>query len=247
MKEWLRTDGSRIAYHQSPGILPGVIYLSGFRSDMSGEKATFLEKICVEQGRAFLRFDYFGHGLSSGEFEAGYIGRWKNDALAVLDELSAGPQVLVGSSMGGWLMLLLALERPERVAGLLGIAAAPDFTKDILPKLKQEYRDDLSAKGLCYVPSSYPGEMPYPITQKLIEEGAQHHLLDHSIPIQCPVRLVHGRDDSDVPWQHAIKLMNALESNDVELMLIKKGNHRLSSKANLERIAATLDYLLKQI
>lgn len=239
-RQFLRPDGATIGYHQIPGTSPGVIYLSGFRADMSGIKATYLEKVCREKKRAFIRFDYFGHGASSGKFENGFLGRWKSDALAVLDELTVGPQVLVGSSMGGWIMLLLALARPERIKGLLGIAPAPDFTKDILYKLKQSYKDDLLSKGVCYVPS-YAGDAPYPITLKLIEESAKHHVLDNPIPIHCPVRLLHGMNDSDVPWQQSVKLMNALESNDVQINLFKKGTHRLSTPDNLSVLNKTLD------
>lgn len=240
MKQLRSSEGNYIAYYQTPGILPGVIYLSGYRSDMNGDKATFLEKHCREQGRAFIRFDYFGHGASTGSFEDGYLGLWKNDALAVLDELTTGPQILVGSSMGGWIMLLLAVLRPERMAGLLGIAPAPDFTKDILEKLKTSYRDDLLANGVCYVPS-YGDEPPYPVTMKLIEEGTNHHLLEEPIPIHCPVRLIHGTRDKDIPWQQSISLMNALASDDVEITLIKRGNHRLSSENNLKVLAQVLD------
>jgi pimeloyl-ACP methyl ester carboxylesterase len=240
IQQLVRPDGATIAYHQTPGTSPGVIYLSGFRADMSGNKASYLEKWCREKGRAFIRFDYFGHGASSGKFVNGFLGRWKNDALAVLDELTVGPQILVGSSMGGWIMLLLALARPERIKGLVGIAPAPDFTKDILYKLKQNYKDELLSKGVCYVPS-YPGDAPYPITMKLIEESAKYHVLDNPIPIHCPVRLLHGMNDSDVPWQQSVKLMNALESNDVQINLIKKANHRLSAQDNLFVLGKTLD------
>lgn len=243
-KKLLRPDGSQIAYSQITGKTPGVIYLGGFKADMSGDKATFLEKVCREQGRAYIRFDYFGHGASSGDFKEGLLGRWKNDALAVLDELSSGPQILVGSSMGGWLMLLLALERPERIAGLLGIAPAPDFTQDLLDKLKKNFRDELISNGICYVPSSYANEPPFPITLKLIEEGANHCVLNRPIPIHCPVRLIHGTNDQDVPWKQSIKLIDALESNDVRLMLIKNANHRLSSVDNLKELAKLLDSLL---
>ncbi len=239
-QQLLRPDGATIAYHQMLGTDPGVIYLSGFRADMNGNKASYLEKVCKEKNRSFVRFDYFGHGLSSGRFEDAFLGRWKSDALAVLDELTVGPQVLVGSSMGGWIMLLLALARPERIKGLLGIAAAPDFTKDILYKLKQNFKDDLLSKGICYVPS-YSGDAPYPITMKLIEESAKHHVLDNPIPIHCPIRLLHGMNDSDVPWQQSIKLMNALESKDVQINLVKNGNHRFSRPDNLEVLASTLD------
>ena len=246
MKQFVKPDGSIIAYHQTLGTSPGVVYLTGFRSDMSGTKAMVLEKACQERGQAFIRFDYFGHGASSGAFEEGSLGRWKDDALTVLDALTTGPQILVGSSMGGWVMLLLALERPERIAGLLGLAAAPDFTKDLLHKLKKTYSDALLADGVCYISSPY-SEQPYPITMHLIEEGKKHELLDNPVPIHCPVRLIHGTHDSDVPWQQSVKLMNALESNDVQIICIKKANHRLSSKNNLNIILKTLDSFFQAV
>lgn len=246
MQQLIQPDGSIIAYNQTPGSSPGVLYLGGFKADMTGTKAMFLEKACQERGQSFLRFDYFGHGASSGDFKEGCLGRWKSDALAVLDELTTGPQILVGSSMGGWLMLLLALARPERIVGLLGLAAAPDFTSDLLHKLKKIYQDALLADGVCYIPSALD-DQPYPITMKLIEEGKKHELLANPIPIHCPVRLIHGTHDSDVPWQQSLKLMNALESDDVQMICIKKANHRLSSKANLTIILRVLDSFFQAV
>lgn len=242
-----RRDGATIAYRRSAGKTPGLVFLGGFMSDMAGTKATFLEAYARRQGRAFLRFDYFGHGKSSGDFESGTIGRWAEDAVAALDELTEGPQVLVGSSMGGWLMLLAALARPQRVAALVGIAAAPDFTEELMwATFDAQVRHRLETEGIYRQPSAY-GEQPYSITRALIEEGRRHLLLGGVIPLTCPVRLLQGMADPDVPWQLAPRLAEALESDDVELHLVKKGDHRLSTPDDLVLLAALLDRLFERL
>ena len=239
-----RGEGASIAYHASPGSCPGIVFLGGFMSDMTGSKALALENHAREASRAFLRFDYQGHGASSGAFEAGTIGLWAADAIAALDALTTGPQILVGSSMGGWIMLLTALARPERVAGLLGIAAAPDFTEDLMwDAFDAERRATLQRDGLLREPSDY-GDEPYTITLKLIEEARQHLLLRAPIPLTCPVRLIQGVADADVPWQTAIRLAEALESQDVEVQLVKNGGHRLSEPDDLARLTRTLEALI---
>lgn len=242
-----RPDGTSIAYHRvrpaSPAAGPGVIFCGGFKSDMTGTKAVALDAHCRAAGRAFLRFDYFGHGSTGGDFEAGTIGRWTDDTVAVLDALSEGPQVLVGSSMGGWIMLLAALRRPERIAGLVGIAPAADFTQRLMwERLPEEVRDTLRREGVWRRPSAY-GDGPYAITAALIEEGRQHLLLDRKIPLRCPVRLLQGMRDPDVPWRHALALVDALEAEDVLLTLIKDGDHRLSRPEDIERLLRTVDEL----
>lgn len=237
--------GGTIAYHASPGKSPGVVFLGGFRSDMSGTKATALEAHCRARGRAFVRFDYLGHGSSSGAFSEGTIGLWAENAVAVLDAATAGPQILVGSSMGGWIMLLAALRRPERVCGLIGIAPAPDFTDDLLwRRFDPATRETLLREGLVRIPSDY-NEEPYPITRRLIEEGREHLVLRESIPLRCPVRLLHGMNDRDVPWQTSLKLAAALASEDVVVTLVKDGDHRLSRDADLMRLFAALAELLE--
>lgn len=236
-----RGDGHDIAYHCTRGESPGVIFLGGFRSDMTGTKATALERACRDANRAFIRFDYFGHGASSGDFRAGTIGRWFDDAVAVLDRLTTGPQLLVGSSMGGWIMLLLARARPERVAGMVGIAAAPDFTQDLMwDTFDETIRATLVADGVYFEPSPYDPE-PTPITHTLIIEGRNHLVLRQPIPFAGPVRLIHGIDDPDVPWQHALKTADALTSRDVVVTLIKGGDHRLSEPAQINRILRTVE------
>jgi pimeloyl-ACP methyl ester carboxylesterase len=212
-------------------------------SDMTGDKALALEEFCRTEGHAFLRFDYGGHGQSSGDFADGTIGSWTDDALAALDHLSEGPQILVGSSMGGWIMALVALARPERVAGLLGIAAAPDFTIRLWDEeLSTAQKDELTEKGFILMPNDY--DAPYTVTRQLIEDGRTQALLGGPIPIRCPVRLLHGLEDTAVPWQTALKIQEKLDSDDVEVMLIKNGDHRLSEDDDLERLRKTLGGLL---
>lgn len=241
------SDGSYIAYHASPGKNPGVVFLGGFMSDMTGTKATALEAHCRATGRAFVRFDYLGHGASSGKFEDGTIGRWRDDALAVLDRVTDGPQILVGSSMGGWIALLAALARPERVVGLVGLAAAPDFTRDLMwPSFTPEERDALARDGFIRQPTEY-GDEPYVITRKLLDEAERHLLLDRPVGITCPVRLIHGTADPDVPWDVSRRLLERLQSQDVTLTLVKDGDHRLSGPADLARLFAAVDELAAKV
>lgn len=231
-----RGPGRAIAYCRSAGKTPGVIFLPGFRSDMQGGKALALEAHCRAVGRAFLRFDYSGHGRSDGRFVDGTVGGWCSDVLDVLDTLATGPQVLVGSSMGGWLMLLAALARPQRIAGLVGIATAADFaTRLMAQRLSAAAKATLERDGIVHLPSAYSPE-PTPVTKRLVEEARQHELLDAPIPLRCPVRLIHGTADPDVPWQLSLDVMQKLEATDVELHLVKDGDHRLSSDHDLARL-----------
>jgi len=242
-----RDDGAAIAYHRTPGASPGVVFLTGYKSDMTGQKAVALEGWCRERGRAFLRFDYFGHGASSGAFVDGTIGRWADDAVFVLDRLTEGPQILVGSSLGGWIMLLAALARPRRVAALLGIAAAPDFTEDLLPQaLSPSERAVLERDGVVPVGSPYDPE-PTPVTRLILEEGRRHLLLRAPIPLGCPVRLIHGLRDPDVPWRTSLRLADRLESDDVEILMVKAGDHRLSEAHDIDRLCDTLELLLRRL
>jgi len=242
-----RPDGSTIAYHSVPGKGPGVVFIHGFMSDMTGGKAVFLEDWARQAGRAFVRFDQRGHGQSDERFEDGTIGKWADDVVQVLDHLTEGPQVLVGSSMGGWLMLLAALARPERVAGLVGIAAAPDFTEDLMWEgFDAAARETLTRDGVLTVPTEY-GDDPYSITLGLIEDGREHLLLRAPLPIRCPVRLIHGMQDSSVPWETAPRLLDRLESQDVEINLVKAGDHRLSEPHDLSRLQRVLEGLLETV
>lgn len=239
-----RPGGPAIAYHKISGNSPGVVFLSGYMSDMTGTKALFVEEACRALGHACLRLDYSGHGASEGDFLDGTLGAWADDAIAALDELTEGPQVLVGSSMGGWIMLLVALARPRRIAGLVGIAAAPDFTEDLLAgQLSPEQIATMERDGVVYVPSEY-GPEPTPFTRALIEDGKRHLVLRRRMPLACPVRLIHGMADSDVPWQTSLRISQMIESDDVEIQLVKAGAHRLSEPAELARLERTLAALL---
>ncbi|WP_370655664.1 alpha/beta hydrolase [Paracraurococcus lichenis] len=237
-----RGDGVELAWRRRAGRGPGVVFLGGFNSDMTGSKAEDLSAFCAARGQAFLRFDYSGHGASGGRFVEGTIGRWAADAEAVLDALAAGPQVLVGSSMGGWIALLLALRRPERLAGLIGIAAAPDFTARMEEGLTPEARAALERDGVWHRPSAY-GE-PYPIARALIEEGRNHLLLHRPLPLVAPVRLLHGQQDPDVPWDLSLRIAAAVTGEDVQVTLIKDGDHRLSRPQDLALLRRTLAALL---
>jgi len=238
-----------IAVRARKGAAPGVFWLSGFKSDMRGTKAEALAAWAAQSGRACVRFDYSGHGESEGEFADGTIGRWLEESLAVFDAYCRGPQVVVGSSMGGWLALLLAREMKARaggtaraamVAGLVLIAPAVDFTEELLwKKLPPEIRRELDITGAWVRPSPY-AEEGYLITRRLIEEGRQHLLLGGLIETGCPVRILQGGLDPDVPWSHAIDLATRLAQDDVVLTLIKDGDHRLSRPEDIERLIAAV-------
>jgi pimeloyl-ACP methyl ester carboxylesterase len=239
-----RQDGATIAYHRLGGRGPGVLFLGGFHSDMTGTKASFLEEYCGRRGHAYVRFDYFGHGASSGDISLGTIGRWAEDAVAVLDALTEGRQILIGSSMGGWIMLLAALARVERIHALVGIAAAPDFTEGLVwARLDAAQRDELRETGAVTLPSLYD---PAGYTHRLglFEDGRRNLVMHAEIPIFCPVRLLHGMSDDAVPWQTSLRLADRLKSQDVAVTLVKDGDHRLSSGPDLARLGAALDELL---
>jgi pimeloyl-ACP methyl ester carboxylesterase len=238
-----RPDGNFVATARSEGRGPTVVFLGGFRSDMTGTKAVALHDWARKRGQAFLRFDYLGHGQSSGRFEDGTIGRWLDDSLAAIDALTTGKLVLVGSSMGGWLSLLVALKRPERLAGLVLIAAAPDFTERMLLKgLSPEDRATLERDGRLERPSQYSPE-PSVFTWKLIEEGRNHLVLDKKLVLPCPVRLLHGQSDPDVPWEYSLQIAEHLEAPEVITTFVKGGDHRLSTPADIARLIATVEEL----
>ena len=240
-----RPDGNRVAYARTEGRAPTVVFLGGFRSDMTGTKAMALEAWAQKRGQGYLRFDYLGHGQSSGRFEDGTIGRWLDDSLAAIDGLTNGKLVLVGSSMGGWLSLLAARARPDRVAGLVLIAAAPDFTERMLLKeLSPEDRVALERDGRLERPSQYSPE-PSVFTWKLIEEGRDHLLLDKPLALPCPVRLLHGQSDPDVPWEYSLRIAQHLEAPDIVTTFVKGGDHRLSTPADIARLIATVEELAR--
>lgn len=248
MPEYLTTpQGRRIAYHRTEGARPGVVFLGGFRSDMTGTKAMALEDWAGRTGRAFVRFDYSGHGASSEAFLDGCIGDWAEDAVAAITALTQGPQVLVGSSMGGWIALLAAKALPERVAGLVGIAAAPDFTEDSMwAGFSDSQKLALTTSGQLDLPSDY-SDAPYVITRKLIEDGRQRLVLREPLPLPMPVRLLQGTADTDVPPAVALRLMDHAESPDLRLTLVKGADHRFSTPDCLALIEAALEDVLARI
>lgn len=232
--------GRRIAYHRHDGQGPGVVFLGGFRSDMAGTKAVYLEAWAKAQGRAFLRFDYSGHGESSGEFLDGAIGDWYADALAAITQLTTGPQILVGSSMGGWIALLVARTIPERLAGLVGIAAAPDFTEDSMwAGFDDAQRTALTRDGQVALPSDYSDE-PYIITRRLIEDGRDNLVLRDPLDLPCPVRFLQGTADTDVDMSVALRLLEHVTSPNLHLTLVKDADHRFSTPDCLAMIEAAI-------
>lgn len=219
---------------------PAIFWLGGFRSDMLGTKAEFLDQWAAANERSYLRFDYSGHGESDGVFENGAIGDWFKDALAVFDNLTEGPQILIGSSMGGWIASLLALARPERIAAMVLIAPAPDFTEKLMwPSFTEEQRQTILREGRLEQPSDYSDE-PEIITARLIEDGRNHLVMTGPVAIERPVRILQGMRDEAVPYAHALAFAEMLQSDDVEILLTPRGDHRLSTPADLERLAATL-------
>jgi hypothetical protein len=220
-----------------------VVWLGGFASDMAGTKAQALADRAMRTGRGFLRFDYFGHGESSGDFRDGTISRWREDALAVIDGLTEGPLVLVGSSMGGWIACLAAMARPGRIAGMALVAPAPDFTAKLMrPELSDEARRAIEEEGVWIRRSDYePNGIP--VTRTLLEDGDRWSILDGPVAIACPVRILQGGADPDVPWEHALRLARAIEGPDVVFSLIKDGDHRLSRPQDLERLVAAVQEL----
>lgn len=237
----LIVDGAALAWRRIEGTAPRVVWLGGFNSDMTGTKAQALADWAARTGRAYLRFDYFGHGASEGAFERGTITRWRGDVLSVLDQLTVGPLVLVGSSMGGWLACLAALARPERVRALVLIAPAADFTSRLLePGLPTEAREALAREGLWRRPSAYD-EGGYPIAAALLEDGARWSILGQPVPIHAPVRILQGGADPDVPWSHALELAQAIEGGDVVFTLVRNGDHRLSRPEDIARLVSTVE------
>jgi pimeloyl-ACP methyl ester carboxylesterase len=235
----------RIAVRARAGGSPGLFWLGGFNSDMKGTKALALDAWAAEQGRACVRFDYSGHGESGGAFIDGTVGRWLEESIAVFEQFCRGPHVVIGSSMGGWMALLLAREIARRraggasLAGLVLIAPAPDFTEALMWNgFSPEIRREIETRGVWLRPSQY-GE-PYPITRALIEEGRNHLLLGSAIDVGCPVRILQGGQDPDVPWQHAFALVHRLPSDDVVLTMIQDGDHRLSRPQDIARIIAAV-------
>jgi pimeloyl-ACP methyl ester carboxylesterase len=239
----LEANGIRLAYRHRIGRGPTLVFLPGYMSDMEGGKATALDAWAAAEGRAMLRFDYTGCGASEGGFEAQSLARWRDDVLAMLDQVVEGPALLVGSSMGGWLMLLAALARPERVAGLVGIAPAPDFTSW---GFTDEQKKTIRSEGRLVERSPY-GEQPYVTTRTFWESGEALKLLGGEIAVDCPIRLLHGLDDPDVPWRISLSVLERVRSSDVQAVLVKGGDHRLSRPQDIALLIATVSALLESL
>lgn len=241
----LQLDNYQIEYELTSGAAPTVVFCPGFNSTMQGNKAQALKAFCVESGIAFIRFDYSGHGESGGEFADGCISTWLNDTLEVIDRITTSEVIVVGSSMGGWIALLVALRRPQRVKGLLLIACAADMTRyyperleGLVPKIDDKSRVFYSA------PNEYDDQQPYSIYQHLIDDGSSYYLLEHAIELDIPVRLIHGEKDEVVDWQRSQQVLDCLTSSNASLLKVKTGDHRLSTEADLNSIRILLADLI---
>lgn len=235
-------SGDKIAYKKTDGQGPTLIWCGGLKSDMEGGKATHLHDWAIHQARSYIRFDYFGHGQSSGAFTDGTISQWADDVVHVLDALSEGPAILIGSSMGGWASLLAALKKPERVNALLLIAPTPDFTEKLMwANWTDEERAAIENDGILYVPSDY--DEPYEYSRALIEDGRKNQILDAPINFKGPVRIIQGAKDDVVPWTYSKQIMEVITSPDVDYTLVKNGDHSLSSPLDLKRLVRTVQDL----
>ncbi|MDX9688967.1 MAG: alpha/beta hydrolase [Proteobacteria bacterium] len=252
--QYLSLADRKLAYqHRNAAVgqetLPGIVFLGGFASDMTGTKASFLDEFCAQNGWGYLRYDYRGHGASSGKFEDGCIGDWLDDTLKILDELTKGPQILVGSSMGGWIGLLALRARPSRIAGFVGIAAAPDFTEDLIaPTMTAAQKEAMARDGYFFEKTEEEltdiniGQVP--ITRKLMEEARGQLVLRSPLAFTGPVRLLQGQRDREVPWQTALKIADHIASTDVAVTLVKDADHRFSRDQDLVLIGQTIITLM---
>jgi pimeloyl-ACP methyl ester carboxylesterase len=239
-------DGEKIAYKMSGGSGPALIWCGGLKSDMEGGKATHLHDWAIEEKRRYIRFDYFGHGESSGRFRDGTISRWGQDTAQIIDDLTEGDVILIGSSMGGWASLLAAMARPERVKALLLIAPAPDFTEKLMwANWSAEQRETLERDGILYEPSDY--DEPYEYSRELMEDGRNNQILDAPINFPGPVRILQGAKDDVVPWQYSQQIMDVITSQDINYTLVKNGDHSLSAPADLDRLIRTAKELCRII
>jgi len=241
-------DGLSIAFNYLPGSSPAVMFMPGFFSHMQGTKALWLEKCCRERGQAYVRFDYRGHGESDGKFEDGTVSDWLNDTLLILDRVAPKPVIAVGSSMGGWIAFLAALSRPDKIAGLMGIASSPDFTQSIYgERMSDAQRKEMDEKGFISSPSEYQEE-PVIITRKLIEDGKKHLLLNREkLNLDIPVCLIHGKKDADVSWEKSFELQKKIGPDQCELILVPDGVHRLSRPQDLELIDLEVQKIIKRV
>lgn len=242
-----RPDLPKLAYRKVKGKSPGVLFLPGYGSNMNGQKAESLEEFCRSLGHSYLRFDYTGHGASEGVLSEGTIGTWKKDVLFVLDELAEGPQILVGSSIGGWLMLLAAIARPEKTAALVGISTAADHIVTSFNSLPLETRKEFEEKGEWTVPTKHSEEGHYKFSMDFLKEAENHCVLQSPIPITCPVRLIHGLKDEDVPWHISMQVAERVLSPDVDVILRRHGQHRMSEKDDIKLMVYTIDDLIDKL
>ncbi|CAG04204.1 unnamed protein product [Tetraodon nigroviridis] len=242
-----RPDLPKLAYRRLKGKSPGVLFLPGYGSNMNGQKAESLEEFCKSLGHSYLRFDYTGHGASEGLLSEGTIGTWKKDVLYVLDELAEGPQILVGSSIGGWLMLLAAIARPEKTAALVGISSAADHIVTSFNSLPIETRKEFEAKGEWTVPSKHAEGGHYKFSMDFLREAENHCVLHSPIPVTCPVRLIHGLKDEDVPWHISMQVAERILSPDVDVILRRHGQHRMSEKDDIKLMVYTIDDLIDKL
>ncbi|XP_023660689.1 abhydrolase domain containing 10, depalmitoylase b [Paramormyrops kingsleyae] len=242
-----RPDLPKLAYQKVKGKSPGVVFLPGFASTMAGQKAEALQEFCRSLGHSYLRFDYTGCGTSESQWTECTLGTWKKDVLFVLDELVEGPQILVGSSLGGWLMLLAAIARPEKVAALVGIGTAVDHFVTAFKALPLEVKKEAEEKGEWTLATKYNEEGVYRISMDFIREAENHCILQGPIPVTCPVRLLHGLKDQDVPWHVSMQVAERVLSTDVDVILRKEGQHRLSEKEDIKLIVYTIDDLIDKL
>ncbi|XP_069827607.1 palmitoyl-protein thioesterase ABHD10, mitochondrial [Dendropsophus ebraccatus] len=247
MQYLTRKDLPKLAYHKLKGKSPGVLFLPGFASDMNAQKAVALEDFCKSLGHSFIRFDYTGCGNSEGNMKECTIGKWKKDVLSILDDVSEGPQILVGSSMGGWIMLLAALARPEKIAALVGVAPAADHFVTVFNQLPLEEQKSAEENGEFKFASKYSEEGFYTIPYSFIKEAENHCLLNSPIPITSPLRLIHGMKDEDVPWHVSMQIADRVLSNDVDVILRKHGLHRMSEKDDIKLLVYTIDDLIDKL
>ena len=241
------TNGSKIAYNKKDGIGPGIIFLHGLNSDRQGTKANHILNYCISNKRPFISFDMFAHGESAGQIKDASLSIWIDNTLQIIDKVTHGPQIIVGSSMGGWVMLHATIKRSQRIKGIIGLAAAPDFTEKIIwSKMTHLQKEEFLKNGFIYENSEYD-DSPYIISKKLIEDGRQNLLLNNKINISIPTILIHGQKDNDVPWETSIELSSKINTDDIKTILVKDGSHRLSRKKDLDLISKCLDELYFKI
>ncbi|XP_006864276.1 PREDICTED: mycophenolic acid acyl-glucuronide esterase, mitochondrial [Chrysochloris asiatica] len=242
-----RPDLPKLAYKKLKGKSPGIIFIPGYLSNMNGTKALEIEEFCKSLGHAFIRFDYSGVGNSDGILEEGTVGKWRKDVLSIIDSLADGPQILVGSSLGGWLMFHAAIARPEKVAALIGIATAADSLVTQFNQLSVEVKKEIEMKGEWVIPTKYTEEGTYHIQYSFIKEAEHHCLLHSPIPVNCPIRLLHGMKDDIVPWHTSLQVADRVISTDVDIVLRKDSDHRMKEKADIQLIVYTIDDLIDKL